>query len=128
MKVLVATVLIVAGVVGAAAFREAQAQSGHGAGHGKAHPARSVDTPAVKAFKAANDRMHAAMSIDYSGDVDIDFVRSMIPHHEGAVAMAKVLLENGGKDPEMRKLAQEVIRTQEKEIAEMKAWLAKRGR
>ncbi len=126
MKVAAASVLIAAAVI-VSAPPQALSQSSH-AGHGA--PARSTapDTPAVKAFKAANDRMHRDMAIDFTGDVDVDFVRAMIPHHEGAVAMAKILLQNGGKDAETRKLAEEVIRTQEKEIAEMKAWLAKRGR
>lgn len=126
MKV-VAVPALIAGLLAFAAPLPAFSQSSH-AGHGAAARSTAPETPAVKAFKAANDRMHRDMAIDFTGDVDVDFVRAMIPHHEGAVAMAKILLENGGKDPETRKLAEEVVRTQQKEIAEMKAWLAKRGR
>jgi uncharacterized protein (DUF305 family) len=85
-----------------------------------------ADTPSTKAFRAANAAMHKAMAIPYTGDADIDFVRGMIPHHQGAIDMAKVEIAHG-KDPEIRKLAEDIVKAQEAEIAAMKAWLAKRG-
>jgi uncharacterized protein (DUF305 family) len=85
------------------------------------------DTAATKAFKAANDKMHAGMAIPFTGNADEDFIKGMLPHHQGAVDMAKIVLEHG-KDPAVRKLAEEIIKAQDTEIALMKAWLAKAGK
>jgi uncharacterized protein (DUF305 family) len=87
-------------------------------------PAAAADAPSTKAFMAANDRMHKDMAIQFSGNADADFVKAMLPHHQGAVDMAKIVLEHG-KDPKVRKLARDIIRSQNVEIAFMKTWLAK---
>jgi uncharacterized protein (DUF305 family) len=86
----------------------------------------SSEAPSTKAYREANTKMHRDMDIAYSGDPDVDFVRGMIPHHQGAIDMAKVALENS-KDEQIRKWATAVIREQEREIAEMQDWLKKKG-
>ena len=79
-----------------------------------------------KLLEEANGAMHQSMSIDMTGDVDVDFVLSMIPHHDGAVDMAKIVIEHGD-DPEIRKLAEAIVKAQESEIAFMEDWLARKG-
>jgi uncharacterized protein (DUF305 family) len=69
------------------------------------------------------EKMHMAMgSVRPSGDNDVDFVRLMLPHHQAAIDMAKTELLYG-KDPQMRRLAQEIITDQQLEIELMQRWL-----
>jgi uncharacterized protein (DUF305 family) len=75
----------------------------------------------MKSMKA----MHAAMdAVKPSGSDDRDFVTLMLPHHEAAVEMAKAELLHGD-DPQMRRLAQEIITDQESEIQLMRLWLGR---
>ncbi len=75
-------------------------------------------------YDGAMKTMHEGMSaVKPTGDADVDFVQGMIPHHQGAIDMAKVVLENG-KDPEIKKLAEGIVKAQESEIKMMNDWLA----
>jgi uncharacterized protein (DUF305 family) len=80
--------------------------------------------PVEAAFAAINRRMHRDMAV-YAGGPDRAFAQAMVAHHQGAVDMAKVILAFG-QDPEIRKLAEEVIKAQEAEITFLLGWLAKR--
>ncbi len=80
-------------------------------------------TPATTAMMAANDVMMAGMHVQLTGNPDRDFALMMIPHDQGAIAMAQVELEFG-TDPQLRAMAQEIIEAQEAEIATLEAWLA----
>jgi uncharacterized protein (DUF305 family) len=79
------------------------------------------------AFLAENDaamkKMMGDMEIKPSGDVDRDFVAMMIPHHEGAIAMAQAELRYG-RNERLRRLAQEIIVSQSQEIAVMRFAIA----
>ena len=88
------------------------------------HAGSGESTPA---FKAADDKMMHDMSApEYTGDADKDFVAHMIPHHQGAIEMAQVELKYG-KDPELKRLARNIIKAQHDEIAFMNRWMAKHG-
>ena len=98
----------------------AAAQTTH-QGHGTPAPA-AQEAASTRDFRAANDRMHTDMAIAFTGNADRDFAAGMIPHHQGAIDMAEVELKHG-KDPKVRKLAQDIIKAQKREIAQMQAWL-----
>src|ERR1700674_1345818 len=82
--------------------------------------------PGWSEFVASMNQMHADMhSVEPSGNSDTDFVRLMLPHHQGAIDMAKTELLRG-KDPQMRRLAQEIVTHQQSEIELMQLWYRQR--
>ncbi|MBJ3816712.1 DUF305 domain-containing protein [Shimwellia pseudoproteus] len=82
-------------------------------------------SPASQEYMAGMDKMHQDMMAGMQeSDPDKAFAKGMIAHHQGAIAMAETELKYG-KDPEMRKLASDIIRAQKGEIAQMQHWLQK---
>jgi hypothetical protein len=123
--------VIVAGLVagsagGAAAHSHDRGHAGHAHRASGAPAAAGPETPSTREFKAAHERMMRNMAVPYTGDPDVDFRAQMIPHHQGAIDMARVAMRHA-KDPWTRQLAESVIVEQQREIAEMQAWLTRRG-
>jgi len=87
-----------------------------------AAPTAPASANADEAFARAMEKMHGAMMTEPTGDADVDFARGMIPHHQGAIDMARIQLEFGD-DPELRRMAEEIISAQEAEIARLQDWL-----
>ena len=84
---------------------------------------RQTSDPNWSQLIASMDKMHMAMgAVARSGNSDVDFVKLMLPHHQAAIDMAKTQLLYG-KDPQMRRLAQEIITDQQLEIELMQRWL-----
>jgi uncharacterized protein (DUF305 family) len=106
-------------ICGPAAEAPETDHSGHGTGHGAGPKA---DMSMMESMNRMNAAMMAGMA---NADPDVAFVCGMIPHHQGAIDMAKAVLD-GGADPWVKALAEGIIAAQEKEIADMRAWLAGR--
>ncbi len=110
------SILLAAGATSVAAQTSSEPQAGKS----------TVDATSLeneRAFIAENDaamaKMMAAMAVKPTGDVDADFAAMMIPHHQGAIDMALALLRYG-KNERLRRIAQEIIVTQQQEIAAMR--------
>ncbi len=88
--------------------------------------AQTADTAATTAYKSVMNTMMGGMMVPYTGNADLDFIKGMVPHHQGAVDNARIVLQYG-TDPDVRKFAESVIAAQEAEIKWMNDWLAKNG-
>jgi uncharacterized protein (DUF305 family) len=115
-------------VVGAGAYAQHAGHPGGMMGSGRMQKMmddmmpKDSDSAATKAFKEAHMKMMHNMHITYSGNADVDFLRGMIPHHQGAIDMAKVLLAHGA-NPQIKAMAQKIIDDQTREIGKMETWL-----
>jgi hypothetical protein len=85
---------------------------------------KSDDPQSTKDFKQLHMDMMRNMNMDFSGNPDADFARSMMKHHQGGIDMAKIQLKHG-KDPEMRKMAEKLIKEQGDDHKKFDAWLKK---
>ena len=120
------SVSILAGLPGAAL-----AQSGHDTHHPASPPAQAEAARAssnlpdfTQAYVDAMNETHGLMMDGVmADDPDVAFVRGMIPHHQGAIDMARIV-QQYGDDPQTKAWADQIIAAQEAEIAEMEAWLA----
>jgi uncharacterized protein (DUF305 family) len=146
MKILTRIASTIALAVGLAGAAYAQAQhQGHpntpmsgGMPMGQTDPAamhemlqdmmpKASDPASTKEFKEADVAMMKNMHQPFTGNPDVDFRTHMIPHHQGAIDMARVALKHAN-DADTKKMAQKIIDDQEKEIAEMREWLTRNGR
>ena len=89
------------------------------------HVAHKLD-PNVP-FKKAMDKMHQGMNFKSTGNIDTDFLKGMIPHHQGAIDMAEELIKKS-KDAELKAFAQKIIDAQKSEIKTMQEWLKKKDK
>jgi uncharacterized protein (DUF305 family) len=90
----------------------------------EATAAGTADQPFHRAMAEAMDRMTRDMAVPHAGDPDRDFAAMMIPHHQGAIDMAKVQLQFG-RSPILRRLAQAIIVEQQQEIDLMRGELSR---
>jgi hypothetical protein len=81
--------------------------------------AATAEAPFLADNDSAMRKMMNGMAAKPTGDVDADFVAMMVPHHQGAIDMAVAVLRYG-RNAQIRRLAQEIIVTQQEEIAAMR--------
>ncbi|HEV3302309.1 MAG TPA: DUF305 domain-containing protein [Planctomycetaceae bacterium] len=104
---------------GPATAEKEPASVGNNRNSGEGSSALRAEAPFLQENATAMAKMMHDMSIKPTGDIDRDFVDMMVPHHQGAIDMAKAELRYG-KNEQLRRLAQEIIVTQQQEIAAMR--------
>jgi hypothetical protein len=119
---LLAALLI--GAAGAVALAQAEGnppavQDAAHVHNGAEQGATAAEAPFLAENDAAMNKMMTNMAVTPTGDIDRDFVAMMEPHHQGAIDMAQTLLRYGSNE-QLKRLAQEIIVTQQQEIAAMR--------
>jgi hypothetical protein len=118
-SVMLATLALVTGITTGAAFHA------HGGSQwlldicAVSSSEATEESPFLAENGAAMTKMMKDMVVTPTGDVDADFVAMMVPHHQGAIEMAKAVLRHG-RNAQIKRLAQEIIVTQQQEIAVMR--------
>ncbi len=121
LKILMLTALVITTSI--PAWADTSTECG---AHGCTHQADSrtgSQASSANVYADAMSKMHQAMPTESSGNADVDFIRGMIPHHQGAIDMAEIALQKS-TDPFVRKLATDIVAAQKSEIAAMQDWLA----
>ena len=96
-------------------------------GGGMAAQPKGDKGPSSQALNGIIARMNQGMALPFSGNTDIDFAKRMIAQHQGAIDMAKVELAFG-KDADVKKVAEGVVKTNEADIAAMEEWVKKQAK
>ena len=118
------TTILTLTLLGVMTAQNAYTQHQHDGLESRTAPPAADATPFVRQMDAGMKKMMNDMHAPgYTGNPDVDFLAMMIPHHEGAVEMARLVLIHG-KDPLTRRLAEEIIASQSAEIAAMKQRVA----
>ncbi len=121
----VAVIALVGGHLAWTLLQTGTADAQHAAHqHDQGRSERELGDAFSSSLATAMDKMHhEMMAPGATGNADVDFLAAMIPHHAGAVEMARLVLLHG-KDPLVRRLAEEIIAGQQAEITAMQARLA----
>ncbi|MBB3948762.1 DUF305 domain-containing protein [Aureimonas jatrophae] len=99
------------------------AEPGAAAAAHAGHAAMSPGSPSAAYMDAMRGMDEAMAAMPMTGQAGVDYARMMIPHHRSAVEMARAYLASGERDPVLVKLSQEIVASQEREIALLEGWL-----
>ncbi len=127
MKHSILTIISLAAVISAANAQQPAPMQGMQHGNMPMMAPSATDTAATKGYKQAMMMQMQNMPKQYTGNADFDFMAQMRAHHQSAVDMAQVVLAEG-KDTQVKKLAQDIIVAQRKEIDDIDLWLTKNKR